>query len=788
MRNSLLYVTIISGCLLICPRARTELATPQEMENVCNNWLTEIVDHWGEWAGESTPQIQESRGIYAGDTLLANYYTISPRGFVVVPVLKEMVPIKAYSDVSLLDERQEGGFLQLLRDVLSNRMQLYSRIHGSLEVPEPANEEAIFGRQQRAAWDRLAVPAKDFQVDKAAALDEAGPLLSSSWHQRSPYNDLCPMGDGGRCVVGCVATAAAQILNYWQWPPSGVGEYSYTWSGDQSCDGNVGGGVLSATYSDTYDWVHMVDSCDDGCSSLDSVALAELNYETGVAFNMNYGACGSGASVSRALTVFPTFFKYSSSIKRESRSDYDQAGWFSLIQEEVNNDRPIQYRINMHSIVCDGWRNQSGQFEYHMNYGWGGSFTTWFVLDSLYCYWIEADSVCPAMEDFMITNIIPQDEPIIELIGRNLDDSGGDADGHADPGETVELSAIVRNSGWDASNATGELSTSDGFISITTSTAAFEATIPWGGESTTQTPFALTVSPSCPDPHIVAFDLDISAMGGYSTTETLYMYVGQTWCFEDDMESGEGYWTHSSVTPSYYDEWHQSGHRVHSGATSWKAGGPDDAHYTDNADGGLVTPPFLLPTYPVLTFWHWMDAEVDSADHSQAWDGSVIMISSGDGSWDQITPEGGYPCSIIDNPASPFEAGTPCFSDSHGWEQEVFDLSAYSGVVQIMFRFGSDGYVTEEGWYVDDVVVYNDACCVNIRGNANGSLDDVNNISDVTYLVEHLFGVPLGPAPVCREEGNANGSEGETINISDITYLVDFLFGVPLGPAPPPCP
>ena len=79
-------------------------------------------------------------------------------------------------------------------------------------------------------------------------------------------------------------------------------------------------------------------------------------------------------------------------------------------------------------------------------------------------------------------------------------------------------------------------------------------------------------------------------------------------------------------------------------------------------------------------------------------------------------------------------------------------------------------------------------CCIDIRGNANGDEHENINISDVTYLVDYLFGIPLGPAPDCLEEGNANGDEHENINISDITYLVEYLFGIPLGPAPPPCP
>lgn len=78
-------------------------------------------------------------------------------------------------------------------------------------------------------------------------------------------------------------------------------------------------------------------------------------------------------------------------------------------------------------------------------------------------------------------------------------------------------------------------------------------------------------------------------------------------------------------------------------------------------------------------------------------------------------------------------------------------------------------------------------CCIGMRGNANGDLEDKTNISDVTFLVSYLFGIPAGPAPSCLEEANANGDPEEKVNISDVTYLTAYLFGVPTGPPPPDC-
>ncbi len=178
--------------------------------------------------------------------------------------------------------------------------------------------------------------------------------------------------------------------------------------------------------------------------------------------------------------------------------------------------------------------------------------------------------------------------------------------------------------------------------------------------------------------------------------------------FSDNMENGINGWTHYIVTSGYRDQWHQSTRRNHTsgGDTSWKCGSTGTGNYDDYLDAGLESPTIDLQENSTLIFWHWMDAEIYNSN--QAWDGGIVEISINGGPFNQITPVGGYPYTIYPNDASPFDPGTPCFSGSHDWRQEEFDLSGYSGNAKIRFRFGSDGYTTEEGWYVDDVVVAQD--------------------------------------------------------------------------------
>ena len=63
---------------------------------------------------------------------------------------------------------------------------------------------------------------------KQAEEEEVEPLLTTQWYQKSPYNQLCP----SYTMTGCVATAMAQVMKYWNYPAFGRGSHSYT---DDSC-------------------------------------------------------------------------------------------------------------------------------------------------------------------------------------------------------------------------------------------------------------------------------------------------------------------------------------------------------------------------------------------------------------------------------------------------------------------------------------------------------------------------------------------------------------------------
>ena len=114
-----------------------------------------------------------------------------------------------------------------------------------------------------------------------------------------------------------------------------------------------------------------------------------------------------------------------------------------------------------------------------------------------------------------------------------------------------------------------------------------------------------------------------------------------------------------------------------------------------------------------------------------------------------------------------------------------FQLKGTLGQTAVGFCSGPDNGLNQGFW---QVFVGIEGCCRGIRGNANNDPDDKVNISDVSFLLAYLFGIPTGPAPVCWEEANANGDPDEKVNVSDVSYLLAYLFGIPTGPEPKPCP
>jgi hypothetical protein len=375
-------------------------------------------------------------------------------------------------------------------------------------------------------------------------------------------------------------------------------------------------------------------------------------------------------------------------------------------------------------------------------------------------------------------------QPDLHCEGLALVEGGELGRNYVRPGEAVWMCVLAHNQGQPVDSVSATISSLDGYVSVYSNQVSFDGVLMTDSHVTSTDAIVLAINPSCPDPRVARLSVSIEAEDGYTAADTLLLFIGESLGFLDDAESGLGKWRSIAMSTPFIDNWRQNHICPYSDSMSWRTG---YSSYRDFMDAGLISPPILIRSPSVLTFWHQIDAQLGN-EPGRARDGGLVMLSAPGGEWTQVSPIGGYPCTTAVTPTSPLHVETPVFSGLHDWTQASFDLSGYSGIVQVLFRFASDGSVTGPGWCIDDIAVSIDtiACCSGITGNVDYDSENNIDIGDLTALISYLY-IPPNPAPVCMREANVDGDVEGLIDIGDLTALISYLY-VPPNPVPAACP
>lgn len=406
------FLSLVFLIMAVSGLAHSQPVTGEEAKIVAENWIKVVIQDQGSWGAFEEASIETVQEFTRKSLFVGFFCQVRPKGYIIVSPRREMAPIKAYSARSDLDPESEEGMADLLKSRLKSILE---RVQNIAREREQVTGHAVADNLEidyRPVWDALINDPEGFMINSQqpqsngggdAALEsepdktnyqEGQVLLSSNWHQHPPYNNDCPdLGctspSNGLALVGCVATAGAQIMYYWGWPPYGEG---------------------GSLYSDSYDWPNMRDSVTTSSPSDQQSAVAELSHEVGVAVGMDYGCscnCSLPGCCSSSYTydmegVYENHYRFTN-VYRRNRSSYSATSWFELMKAEFNYNRPVQYRIEGHSIVGDGWKEIGDPVvrQYHMNYGWTGTGTdTWYTLDSL--------TTDPEKEEYLLEEIRPE--------------------------------------------------------------------------------------------------------------------------------------------------------------------------------------------------------------------------------------------------------------------------------------------------------------------------------------------------------------------------------------------
>lgn len=286
-------------------------------------------------------------------------------GFVMVSNDTRATEVYAYSDEGSLSQGANDGvdyFLESANDYLNYEIENSNMINEYLPitpVPDP-DDPSNFALVYHGGHYCHQVPVSE---TTSGSLEY---LLSSKWHQKKPYNNLCLNSSGGTVSAGCIAIALGQIMAYHQKPASYNG-HTYSWD-------------LITQYPNLTIW-------DKGSQS-----VAELINDIGIAAGINYTSGDNSAYISDAYNALDDF-GYNRSL-----SDYS----FSTIASNIDLNRPCYIRGDNntvgHAWVIDGYRSKSTTYKYyhqttlescytetitknyvHCNWGWSGEYNGFYL-------------------------------------------------------------------------------------------------------------------------------------------------------------------------------------------------------------------------------------------------------------------------------------------------------------------------------------------------------------------------------------------------------------------------
>ncbi|MCB2220248.1 MAG: thiol protease/hemagglutinin PrtT [Bacteroidetes bacterium] len=309
-----------------------------------------------------------------------------PHSFIMIACDKRMYPVVAWSEESSFDIQKIPRPVSAWLGSFQTKMDFYRENQST-----PSQPIAL-------VWEHY---SQETQIIKSTN-EIASPFLTTTWNQGCFYNSALPedtLAPCGHLYTGCVATAMAQVMKYYNYPKNGLGSFGY--------QSNYG--WLEADFENAeYDWLTMPVNLLE-----ENDAIAELMAHAAISVSSQFFSNGTGAFDFDARDALVDYFDYDEQMQFLWKNSY-QGDWIQLLKAELDAQRPVIYggvdqsNLAGHTFIFDGYQ---GDF-FHVNWGWGGQYNGYYYLDTLnpagYHYNYQHDA---------IIGIKPDISGIIELYG-----------------------------------------------------------------------------------------------------------------------------------------------------------------------------------------------------------------------------------------------------------------------------------------------------------------------------------------------------------------------------------
>ncbi|MBU2501810.1 hypothetical protein KJ682_10825 [bacterium] len=239
-----------------------------------------------------------------------------------------------------------------------------------------------------------------------------------------------------------------------------------------------------------------------------------------------------------------------------------------------------------------------------------------------------------------------------------------------DPGDSGEFSFTLENQGVAGSAPAGTVTirTDDPWVQFTEAQRSFGSLPAMGSVDFAGDPIPFTVDPACPHGHAVELTVTVSSSAGDLDFDLAFTVGQPVPVFADDFESGAGNWTRTGT-------WNTTAAYAHSPANSLTDSPAGD--YSDQTSTSAT----LDGTFQATRLTFWTGYAIESG-----WDYGYVQISADGGPWSTVETYTGF---------------------QNSWVFKDIDLSAYAGQdLGLRFLLDTDYSVIEDGWYIDDVMLY----------------------------------------------------------------------------------
>jgi len=140
---------------------------------------------------------------------------------------------------------------------------------------------------------------------------------------------------------------------------------------------------------------------------------------------------------------------------------------------------------------------------------------------------------------------------------------------------------------------------------------------------------------------------------------------------------------------------------------------------------------------------------------------------------------------IVFDPGEKFHIGYAHAYEEGDTLRTLSDSGAQSSLRSVEWALPGQWGTMLDDWGIGVDFLINAVICPYppyVCGDCNG--DNVLNVSDVVYLINHLFIGGPHPDPLCTGDVNADG----LVNVTDVVYLINYLFIYGPAPSPDCCP